>query len=686
MNRFQFSMTDGPKLEIVGNDPKEYLVKFIDDDSGLLIYQTNLKPGHWGMASPKYLVNWRVEVWDGKILASEMRVDYRGRKMFVDFASKALGDNLAWIPYVEEFRKKYDAEIHVRTFWNDLLKAGYPELKFVDQPESGYYAMFKLGAFDGDYSRNKNHWRTIPLQQTPCDILGLPFHEIRPNVPRMDGPRPVPGKYIAISEFSTFNAKHWLRPGGWQEIVDWLRDMGYGVVSVSKEPSGLRDVIKCNGLPIKDTARNIQYADAFVGVSSGLSVLAWGLDVPVVMISGFSLPDKEMKEGCVRVVNQAVCHGCGNDLAYAYDRGNWNMCPRSRNFECSISITPDMVKEAILKALRPKAGPKVLFYIPHCSTGGMPQYLLKSVQELRATGSEVTVVEHSDISPHYIVQKNKIKNLSRFHTLNGSKLGRLKEIISEVNPDIVHLQEFPERWLDDKTAQWLYSLDRGYRIVETSHSSHQIDKKYVPDAFAHASLLHFQQYDLGVPAWLAEYPVELMERPPRERALRKLGLDPARKHILHVGLFAPWKNQAEVFQLARMLPRTQFHFVGNTAPNFKDYWEPLLNDRPENAIIWGERSDAADFYAAMDLFYFPSTMECNPIVLKEALSWQMPIMMRNLPAYCGTYDNRPNVHFISDDLDEVCGRIRRLLGETGMDLTKIYEAIHEIQGGDTDGA
>ena len=64
------------------------------------------------------------------------------------------------------------------------------------------------------------------------------------------------------------------------------------------------------------------------------------------------------------------------------------------------------------------------------------------------------------------------------------------------------------------------------------------------------------------------------------------------------------KNQAENNEYARLFTGVQFHFVGNQAENFKDYWEPLVSNIPDNCIIWGERPDVEKFYSCMDLFLF----------------------------------------------------------------------------------
>ena len=53
---------------------------------------------------------------------------------------------------------------------------------------------------------------------------------------------------------------------------------------------------------------------------------------------------------------------------------------------------------------------KILFYAPHLSTGGMPQFLLKRIETLKDT-YEIFVVEDNCVSDKYVVQRNKIINL-----------------------------------------------------------------------------------------------------------------------------------------------------------------------------------------------------------------------------------------------------------------------------------
>ena len=101
-----------------------------------------------------------------------------------------------------------------------------------------------------------------------------------------------------------------------------------------------------------------------------------------------------------------------------------------------------------------------------------------------------------------------------------------------------------------------------------------------------------------------------------QEAKEELGFQKDWKHVLMVGLFSVGKNQSEIFDVARLLEKykIKFHFVGNQAMNFEDYWKPLMDFKPKNCVVWGERDDTDMFYKACDLFYFSSNLSnCNSI-------------------------------------------------------------------------
>ena len=91
----------------------------------------------------------------------------------------------------------------------------------------------------------------------------------------------------------------------------------------------------------------------FIGLGSGLTWLAWGINIPVILISGFSEKWSETKSNTSRVINENVCHGCFNKCRL--DAADWNWCPilkdTDRMFECTKTITSKMVIEEINKII-----------------------------------------------------------------------------------------------------------------------------------------------------------------------------------------------------------------------------------------------------------------------------------------------------------------------------------------------
>jgi len=316
---------------------------------------------------------------------------------------------------------------------------------------------------------------------------------------------------------------------------------------------------------------------------------------------------------------------------------------------------------------------RLLYIAPHLSTGGLPQYLTKKI-ELLKDSFEIYVVEWANHTGGVlVVQRDRITSMidpDKFFTLGENKMDLLN-LIEEIKPDIVHLEEIPEYFMDFNVAKALYKKDREYSIIETSHDSSYdaTQKKFFPDKFMFVSDWQIKLFDSisDIPKVLVEYPIEYNDRPDREKALKELNLDPSKKHILHVGLFTPRKNQAEFFEYARSLPDYVFHSVGNQSGNFAHYWEPLMVNKPKNVVWHGERSDVERFYSSMDLFLFTSRgtnndKETMPLVIREAISFKIPTLIYNLGVYLDYFDKFEGVDYLDfSDFDLNCDKIRNIL-------------------------
>jgi autotransporter strand-loop-strand O-heptosyltransferase len=358
-----FRFVGAPCVVVSGeNESASYRVTFADRDSNLKASAT-MKSGEWRAYNAKYFVRWQITV-DGPGTHLVHNFDPTGKKIFVQIFGNALGDSIAAMPYIEEFARVHSAEVTVKAAFNSILAPAYPGLKFLDQdtsiqslmekPSCPFYAAYGIGGWLGNtgYLPNGVDCRNLPLQKIPAQILGVPFREIRPRVAKSDKPRPIRERYVAFSKFASIRLKHWHYPMGWQTVVDWLNARGLKAMSISKEPTQLRNVIKANGRPIEETLANIQHSEFYIGVSSGPAWLAWALGKPVVVISGAT--HKWCEFACTRIVNESVCHGCQSDDSLLFGNlFNFNgACPKGKDFICSKSITPATVIGAVAPLIK----------------------------------------------------------------------------------------------------------------------------------------------------------------------------------------------------------------------------------------------------------------------------------------------------------------------------------------------
>ena len=350
-----------PFFEILGQGDREFNIKLFDDKS--LVYENNIKINSWVKLNREYYTKWKTEVRENNNLIYENVLDLKDKRVYISFGSKSLGDTLAWIPYCEEFRLKHNCKLIVSTFMNYLFKTQYPEIEFVEPGEVvlNIQAQYRLGWFyneDGELNSNihKTDIKTQPLQKTATDILGLDYKEIRPN---LNLPNVEKKKKVGIGFHSTAQAKYWNNKSGWQEVVDYLNNLGYECMIYSKEGDGYMNNFYPKGVSVfkggnlQEVINDLSTCEFFIGLGSGLSWLAWACKLPVVLISGFSEKWAETKLDTYRVINENVCHGCFN--WDRLDAGDWNWCPlhkgTDRQFECSKQITSEMVIKEINKIM-----------------------------------------------------------------------------------------------------------------------------------------------------------------------------------------------------------------------------------------------------------------------------------------------------------------------------------------------
>jgi autotransporter strand-loop-strand O-heptosyltransferase len=348
MLKYNFYLIDGLFFELVSAwDNNEYIVAFVEEINGqrIELYSTTLKQGMWMKYDRRYLGNYYVEIrTQAGVLKDRISLlqELKGKKVFISYESSSLGDTIAWIPYCLEFKKKYMCDVVVSSFKNFLFESVYPELEFVGRGEKveNIVAMIELGWF---WESNKEPVNpvTVPLQQTACNILHLPYKEIRPRIVDLPGVLLEDAKYVCISTKSTAECKHWDK---WPELIQRLKDQGYRVIELSKEADDF-GAEKLENTSLDSVMNHLRGCEFYIGLSSGISWLAWAVNTQVVMIANFTEANHEFE--CIRVENRSVCNGCWNNPMFRFNKGDWNWCPEHedtpRQFECHRSISVDDV-------------------------------------------------------------------------------------------------------------------------------------------------------------------------------------------------------------------------------------------------------------------------------------------------------------------------------------------------------
>ncbi|MBQ7516059.1 MAG: autotransporter strand-loop-strand O-heptosyltransferase [Schwartzia sp.] len=345
-------------------------VRLIDTLTGMALHDVRLSEGGSVRSDRRYYIPWRVEAYRDDELVFQYGLNLQGQEVYIQSTSKAIGDTIAWLPYAQAFKEHYQCTVHlaINPEIADMARRDYPDIHFcTPDTRPRTLASYFLGCFfpADDRAGQPENWRHLGLQKNIAAILGLPKTEIRTHLtPETESPIKEP--YVCIAAQASGQAKYWNNPTGWMDLVQFLRDIGYRVLCIDRDrvygggsfhrnyiPYGAEDFT--GALPLRDRLTLLAGADFFVGVSSGLSWLAWAAGIPVVMISGVTPPHNEF-DTPYRVINYNVCNSCWCDDRYEFNADLFEWCPRhadnpARMFECSRAINSYQVIQTVRRLM-----------------------------------------------------------------------------------------------------------------------------------------------------------------------------------------------------------------------------------------------------------------------------------------------------------------------------------------------
>ena len=367
----RFDFNQGARLVLPNRTEGKWRVRLRDLNTGNILFQSE-NQGAFVSSSKRFFVRFGVEVWELDAAGTATVVltheyDALDREVLIQFPVGTLGDILAWFPYAARFGEVHGCRLTcaMSDLISPLLRDAYPAIRFVTHEElveqdlpAQAYATYCLGLFfdDTEFINQPTDFRHVGLHRTAGYILGVDPAEEPPRLALPNESRPIAEPYVCIAVQSSTHAKNWTNPNGWREVVGFLKAAGYRVICIDQKPvhgigivwnhipNGAED--ETGERPLAERVSWLRHAAAFVGLSSGLSWLAWAAGTKVVLISGFTHPTNEFTTP-YRVINWHACNSCWNDVRLRFDHKDFLWCPRHagtpRQFECTRLITAAQV-------------------------------------------------------------------------------------------------------------------------------------------------------------------------------------------------------------------------------------------------------------------------------------------------------------------------------------------------------
>ena len=152
---------------------------------------------------------------------------------------------------------------------------------------------------------------------------------------------------------------------------------------------------------------------------------------------------------------------------------------------------------------------------------------------------------------------------------------------------------------------------------------------------------------------------------------RKYGFNRDDFVVIGAGQIQPRKGIADFIEIARKASDAKFLWVGGRPFSVltEDYKKSneLIKNAPKNVKFVGPvpREEMVNYYSISDLFFLPSIQETFGIVVIEAASCSLPVMLRDLDVYKNIFENN---YLKAKDVNGFVKIVKRLKSDR-----KLYE-------------
>jgi len=283
---------------------------------------------------------------------------------------------------------------------------------------------------------------------------------------------------------------------------------------------------------------------------------------------------------------------------------------------------------------------KIVQIISSLGMGGAEVMCENLVYELRAVGCDVTLVSlfstKTPITERLEARGVDVRYLDKHSGLDLSMKGKLRRLLRELRPDIVHTHL--------NVTKYVFSVARKLGIPVV-HTVHNVAKLELPTIERRINRYYFRRsyaYPVALSHLVQETVCEEYSLPEACVAVVENGIDlshckPKTSYeaskpfrLLHIGRFFKQKNHIGMLQafadFHSRYPDTELHLVGDGG--LRPSIESFIREHglTESVKLWGVQPHAHEHLHNADLFTLPSEYEGLPITLIEAMGTGLPIV------------------------------------------------------------
>ena len=130
------------------------------------------------------------------------------------------------------------------------------------------------------------------------------------------------------------------------------------------------------------------------------------------------------------------------------------------------------------------------------------------------------------------------------------------------------------------------------------------------------------------------------------------------KVVLTIARINPQKNPALFVEIARLMPKYGFVWIGN------QHEVTEFGELPANCHFLGNIVNAGAYCSKADLFMLPSNYEGLPMVIIEAMSFGKPVVASNVGGISEIVRNGINGYVVENSAEAFAARIREILEDS----------------------